>query len=97
MQVGHSIGRLPMALSIPYKNDEEFDIIPDAFYAGFMREDRPKDYTEYMQAVQEYWNIIGLDKKIRERKLKELRDLGIKFLENRISKKIIDTTINSSF
>lgn len=44
-----------------------------------MRKDRPKDYTEYMQVVQAYWDIIGLDKETREYKLKELRDLGIKF------------------
>ena len=41
--------------------------------------DKPEDYMEYMQAVQEYWNIMGLDQKIRERKLEELRVLGIKF------------------
>jgi hypothetical protein len=38
--------------------------------------DKPEDCMEYMQAVQEYWNIMGLDQKIRERKLEELRDLG---------------------
>ena len=27
----------------------------------------------------EYWDIVGLDKETRVRKLKELRDLGIKF------------------
>ena len=46
---------------------------------GLIKKDSPDDYTEYIQALTAYWNIIGLDKETGERRLKELRDLGIKF------------------
>lgn len=37
-----------------YKGDEEFEVIPDAYYAGFMKKDGKGDYTEYWQAWNAY-------------------------------------------
>jgi hypothetical protein len=66
-----------------YKDDnEEFKVILDAYYAGFMKKDGKGDYTEYWQAWNAYKKTIKYKREITAHKrynerLAHLRKKGV--------------------
>lgn len=76
---GDPVRRPPDSLMHLKRIKEEYNAIPEAFRLNLMNKDDPEDHTKYVNALTDYWKVMGKNEQLIEHELDKLRDQGIKF------------------